>query len=495
MCTHPHFATARVAAAIVSAIALMLPLGAAVAADSLSDRVNARAQAYEQGLVKPFEAVLPQLEKWLDQQRQGALGGMRALMGSAKDSDKLFVAYHVLRVDPKDQAARAAFAEAKAEVPFDDKGTETGSFTVAKAVDPDLVEHVAGLEYPAFEIVRDIVAVKSPLVASYWDAQGEALKALKTDMLTLKDEGQPDLVFQQLAYYYPDAREVGKWYKSKAKSVPRQRWWIDHVDQYLLDHELAGLDGLTVKPKSGALPTKAATGGGSIVAAASWSFPTVRNCRFETVFSTTGLNLPSFTISDDVGGGVMVIATSKQDVQAMSLPLHKVLGKAALAADFTAASVPLEVEVRDKRLIISVGGLPAIATDLPTGFAFSKLSVEGRGMRARALRVRFLGAARADAAAVAVAKPPEWPAERRKELEKPVTVSFNDTAVDEAITLLSRLSGVKITLDESGALLKDLPVTLVAKDMSLGSTLQCLERQSDLHATPTADGIVLSWKK
>jgi hypothetical protein len=476
------------------AVALLAALAGAplLAEDSLAEHINGRASGYEHGLDGPFHQVEPRLDDWLKQQRSAAVEGMRSVMGSAQGDDKLFVAYHILRLDPVDAGARSTFAEAKATPPYDEQGKTVGTFALAKPVDGALAEKVLELEHPSFDIVAHVIDLKSPTVSSYWDAQGSALKSLKADLLGFSGKGQDDLVYQLLAYYYPASKDVVKWYGKRGKPVPKSRWWIDHVDQYLLDHELAGVDCLLTKPSEGGSPSKSADGT-YVAMAATWRFPTVRSARVEAVVGSKLPPLPAFVLGDETGGGVIVSVAGKE-LTALSLPSRKILGKATLAVDFTTPT-PLEIELRDKRLLVSVGGLPAVQAEVPRICALRKFSIEGRPLSARSLRVRFIGSAGPDASVVTVAKAPEPPPERRQDLDKLVTLTFNDTPVDEVVAFLGRVTGLKITLDESGQTLKDLPVTLEAKDMKLSSALECLERLTDLHANSTADGIVLSWKK
>jgi hypothetical protein len=86
-------------------------------------------------------------------------------------------------------------------------------------------------------------------------------------------------------------------------------------------------------------------------------------------------------------------------------------------------------------------------------------------------------------------------AERKKQLEKTVTFTFEDTSIEEAITMLSQLASVKITLDSKAETLKSIPVTLQGKELKLTSALDWLHRVSDLSWQSTVDGIQLTWKK
>src|SRR3954471_2483599 len=96
-------------------LALLLPIVPALAVESVADKIDARAQRYEQDMEKAYATAAPRLEAWVKEERDRAIGAMRGLMQSSSDSDKLFVAYRILRLDPKDGGARGVFSEAKVE--------------------------------------------------------------------------------------------------------------------------------------------------------------------------------------------------------------------------------------------------------------------------------------------------------------------------------------------------------------------------------------------
>ena len=86
-------------------------------------------------------------------------------------------------------------------------------------------------------------------------------------------------------------------------------------------------------------------------------------------------------------------------------------------------------------------------------------------------------------------------AQREFVIAEPVTFKFEDTSIEEAVTMLSQLTGVKITLDSKAETLKSLPVTLDGKALKLTSALDWLHRVSDLSWKSTADGVQMTWSK
>jgi hypothetical protein len=158
------------------------------------------------------------------------------------------------------------------------------------------------------------------------------------------------------------------------------------------------------------------------------------------------------------------------------------------------------LEVRGAFVAALVGGIQVASADLPSDHAYIRFIVDPKGLTAHQLRVRFLGdlPETDDLLAELPAKPPAeepWMADRKKQLDKPVTFKFEDTSVEEVVTLLAQLSGVKIDLDAKAETLKNLPVTLDGKDLKLSSALDWLQRVTDLSWKSTAEGVQLTWSK
>ncbi len=466
------------------------------AASGQGEGVNARALAYETKLDQSFAAVVGGLDRWREQQRRASIDGLTALMANAAGVERTYLAYQLLRLEPANAPARAACDGIAQGAPFDLEGREVAGWSLGGVVDHALAEKVAALIHPPFEIVRDVVAVKSPVVQSYWETQRGELQSLKSDLLAMGDDA---LVFQMLAYYYPQSKDVVAYYRAKKRRVPTSRWWVDHVDQYLLDHELAGVDCLAWKPAIGPAPAKGADGT-STLGVSTWTFPScVRGLRVESVLSCPANSSPTFTLTDEHARGVS-LTIGKQGITALDLPTRKLIKEVAAPADLASSQTPIDIEIRDKHLRVSVGGLTVIDQEVSSAHAYRRIDVDGRAAPARQLRVRFIGAALPLAPGVAP-KPLEkptaepWAADRAKDLDQVVSANFSETPAEEVVTFLAKVSGVAVTFDDSGVLLKELPVTLTANSMKLGSVFACLERLTDLKAVPTAAGFTLSWKR
>ncbi len=183
------------------------------------------------------------------------------------------------------------------------------------------------------------------------------------------------------------------------------------------------------------------------------------------------------------------------------------LQDAALDLDLGAAPSPVQLEVRGRSVTALIGGTVVASADLPADYAYKRVTITASGLTAQQLRVRFLADKAEDPldllASGDAPKKPEaakqpdepWRAERLKQLDKPVSFKFDDTPVEEVIAALALLSGVKFDFDSKAETLKNLPVTLTASDMKLGSALDWLKRVADLSYVPTADGVTLTWNK
>jgi len=447
---------------------VLAALASQAVAESDSEQITAVAHQYEATMAKAYGAVQGPLSDWEADQRRQALANLTNLMQSNSGEARLFVAFHILVIDPANADARAAFADAKVDPPLDETGKPTGVFTLSAAVDTALAAKVSVLSYPSLQVVAQAVDIHSPLVASYWETQRQAIQELRSSLLAFQDPDDQTLIFSLLAYYYPQAREVGHWFHDRGLPVPTQRWWVDQVDQFLIDHELVTMDILTSKAKYGSSCHKLGATSWT-VPMSTWVFPTVRSCRVEGVVTLPSKALPAVVLSDERGAGVELVAKGTQAFSLLLLPSHKLLVSGTTPSDLGTGAT-MELELRDRHVQVALGGLPLLSADLPTAFALHRLAVAGAGptITASSLRIRFISS-QGPRAVIAVAT---WPEERRQELDKTLTLSLSETPVDEAIAVISRLSGVTISLDESGLLLKDTPISLEARDMRLESVLQ-----------------------
>ncbi len=319
--------------------------------------------------------------------------------------------------------------------------------------------------------------------------------------------GEASNSYQVLAYYWPGAKESVAYYSSQRKEIPRQRTWFTSVDRYLLDHGLAGIDCLDTrmfKPSSGSEPSPGENGQGSrFTGTATWDFmENIRNCRIEGVFSSSGDS--SFSIQDRIGSGACLMVRGKTvELQSLGKGKATSLIKVDVEQDISSLPFPVQLEVRGRLVAALVGGIQVCQAELPADYAFKRVTIKPVGLIAQQMRVRYLGELEdaenlIAAAPIKPVDPPPadpWIAERKQQLERPVSFRFDETSVEEAVNLLSQLSGLKIELDAKAETLKNLPITLDGKDLKLSSALDWLQRVSDLSWKPTATGISLTWNK
>lgn len=469
---------------------------------SLSEKINQSAVAFEEGQDRDFKPVQASLERWRKSRLTLAIKDINDLLTAAAPADKPFLAYHLLSVSPRHKDARAVFTGLGVPAPFDDKGQRVAEAKVPTSGNRVLVEKVATLRYPPFSAVAEVVSPKAPAVQSYWKRQRLGLEDLRKKLLAYAQQGEAANAYQVLAFYWPNAKEVVSYYASVNKPIPRQRTWFPSVDRYLLDNGLAGLDCLDTqytKPTSGPLPTVGDRGAATFNGPCTWEFSeNLRNCRLEGMFTTSGDS--GFAILDKAGSGARLVVSGKQvELFAIDKGAAKSLSKAELTENLASVPTPVQLEVRGKFVAALVGGIQVCAGDLPNDLAYRRFAVTPGGLTAQQLRVRYLGELElndllADLPAKPAADEP-WLAERKLQLDKPVTFKFEDTSVEEAVALLSQLTGVKIGLDAKAETLKNLPVTLDGKDLKLASALDWLQRVSDLSWKPTADGVQLTWNK
>jgi len=482
--------------------------GVLQAADvSVSERINQAAVAFEEKQDRDFKPVADSLERWRISKIKTAIKDLGVLLDKASPADKPYLAYHLLSVSPRHKPARDFFTRLGIPAPFDERGQRVSGAIIPVCQNRALVDQVSNLRYPPFSAVAEVVSPKAPAVQNYWKRQKIALDQLRNQLVGFAQQGEASNSFQVLAYYWPGAKESVAYYSSQQKSIPRQRTWFTSVDRYLLDHGLAGIDCLDTrmfKPSSGSEPSSDERGQGSrFSGVASWDFmENIRNCRVEGIFSSTGDS--SFSIQDEVGAGASLIVHGKTiELQAIGKGKPMSLTKVDIEQDLSGLPFPVQLEVRGRFVAALVGGVQVCQAELPTDYAFKRVTINPVGLVAQQMRVRYLGELddTEDLLAAAPLKPPEsppadlWLAERKQQLDRPVSFRFEETSVEEVVALLSQLSGMKIELDAKAETLKNIPITLDGKELKLSSALDWLQRVSDLNWKPTANGVSLTWNK
>ena len=471
---------------------------------SLSEKVNQAAMAFEERQDREFKPVAASLETWRKNKLTAASKDIYDLLTIAAPADKPFLAYHLLSINPRHKNARAVFTELGIPVPFDEQGNPVPAAKIPKSSNRVMVEKVSTFRYPPFSAVAEAVSPKAPAVASYWKQQSAALKDLRLKLLAYSEKGEAANAYQVLAYYWPNAKEVVSYYSSIGRPIPRQRTWFSGVDRYLLDNGLAGIDCLDTKftkPSSGPLPAIGGGGAATFGGQMEWAFSeNLRNCRVEGLLKAKEKS--EFTVLDNASSGARMVISGKEiELFAVINQAPRSLVKTVIEEDFASAAVPVQFEVRGTFLFGLVGGIQVCAAELPNDHAYSRFQITpGNDLVAQHLRVRYLSDLATDLLGNLVGKPPvvaeePWLAERKKQLDKPVTFKFEDTSIEEAVTMLSQLTGVKITLDSKAETLKSLPVTLDGKALKLTSALDWLHRVSDLSWKSTADGVQMTWSK
>ncbi|MBA3683755.1 MAG: hypothetical protein H0W72_00690 [Planctomycetes bacterium] len=481
-------------------LALVAPLRTAVAADP----IDAAIRACELAVERDFTPVAAALDGWLRNRRSAALNDLQRLVMTVPADDRVYVAFHALRSNPGHAAARNVFTRLGVPAPFDDRGVAQAAFRLPSCRNSDLVATVSALDHPGFAAVAQALYEKVPSVKGFFKKTDAHLQRLKDELIAIaRADGsgkQADVIYPLLAFYQPEAIEVKQYYQSKGRSIPRQKVWFNPVDRYLLEHELAGSDGMvTAKPaRPGEKPKPTWPG------AAHWTFPEhLRDVRIEGVLACNG---PArWSITGDRSRGVAL-----RMIDAKTMRLEPASGGGAgtdIALDVQLDQpTRVELEVHGRRTLARVAGAVVAELDLPTDQAYTRATVDGAGMvDVASLCVRYL-AEPLDllASGGAVAKPPvpsapaapaPWVAEREAQLARPVTFAVEETTLEDVAGILSRLAGVPVSLDAKAEMLRDLPVTLAANDTQLRTTLEMLARLTDIAAIPTEAGFTLTWNK
>lgn len=476
-----------------SSLALLLAIVALHGGDSgVVERIDQVMTAFERGLDQDFQPVKGRLRSWLEGRQRSAEKELMDLLGVAKGDDAVYIAYHLLSANPRNKSARDVFAKAGTPAPFDERGQAASGWKMPVCRNQAIIDKVQTLSYPPFDIVAEVVDLKSPLLKSFWARQGRSIAQLKTDLVGFANQGHADTVYPMLAYYYDlPPKEVVAYYTAKQKRVPRNRVWFSPVDRWLLDHELAGIDCLRTPPMGQA---KA----GPMVGR--WKFlEMLRNCRVESVLQVAG-GPATFSVLDERNQGAQLQVQRDRVVLREIGGAGKQLAEAQTEVALDKEPVAVQLEVRGARAFVRVAGVQLIDAELSAERAYEIVESAG-SFNAKLLRLRYLAdlpPSLKDAVVAGVKPPadPPWLAERKTQLEaKSVSFEFSDTPVEEVAALLSAQTGVAISLDTTAEPLRNLPVSLSAKSMKLKTALEWIQRITDLSYVPTEKGLALAWKK
>jgi len=502
------------------AVVLALLSTTRLVGEDLAALTDAAIKRFEELTTREFRLVEDSLERWRTGRLRQSMGELALMLSKATAADQVFIAYHILDANPTNRLARQVFTDQKLAAPFDDKGEPTPGFSMPICENRALVDKVAAMTYPPFDVVREAIdPQKNPSVKNYFSKERDAQRRFQTEMADLAKRGagsnQADVILPMLAYYDPGSAAVKEYYRGKGKTVPRQRTWFPPLDRWLLNQELAGIDCLddrVFKPEMGQPPAGGKGQPGTFHGSAAWRFPEfLRNCRMELIATIPPGSQPAFHITDDRQRGVALQVANATTIKLTHLtggarePLAEIVSKFPLEG----VSLPLQFEVRGNRVFVKLASVLIGEAKLPAEYAYNRVTVHVSQLPATQCRLRFLSdlpvpaadsiakAPTGPAAPAAPATPASapWMTERKAQLDKPVTFAFADTSVEEVVAYLSQVTGLAFALDAKAQALKDLPVTLTGKEMRLKTALEWLQRVSDLEAVPSEKGFTFTWKK
>lgn len=465
--------------------ACLIACCAMVAAEAPADAINRIVDLYEGKQGSIFTPVRISIDRYLNKHRSDQLALLRSALGKADGYDELFLAYHLLRQQPRDAAARKAFETAGKPIPFDEQGQRAPDASVPVPNDSGLIALTTGLGYPPLAEVRTWLASN----LKTWAGKDRDLRAATlAALLKLDQDGHSELVRPVLAIYFPYSPKVREIYPPAAAA---ERAWLGPLDRYLLNNGLAGVDAATYPPNAGRAPQKSGTDL-TIGGTASWNFPIpVRNVRLELAGVRRGTG--SLTASNREGQGVelaltadaLVLRSGGKDLQSRPLPDR-----------WEQRGLGLELNIQGRQAQVLLDGVPGAVLELPTQFALTRFTVDGRNLTCTGCTCRYVGDAELGAPPAAPPTPPAapaWKKQRDDELAKKVSFAFQETTLATVVSTIAQLGGVSILLDASARDLGELPVNLVGKDMPLQEVFTWLKRTADVDVRPSEQGFVLHW--
>lgn len=433
---------------------ILLVFGLALpAAQTPGDAIEDAVADFDRTIELAFGKSQAGLDRYRESRIKDAAREIRSRLGGAEGDEALVLAYQLLRLEPEDRAALAAFGEAGS--PFADSGG-LRRFDIPAADGALAVEALGWLDFPRAEVIDATTKVLKRFGSAGKD---RASKKLYTTLLALR-KGHPKLVEPVLGFYFPGKGSRG-------------RGWVSPVDKYLLRH--------------GLVTTELAYGDRRFDQAQSERLPMALPCYRIELATVAGQ--PCTVELRSPGNRGLTLHVGDGAVRVMA-------GDAELARhDGPAATV--EVDVRQRQGLLSIDARPVAPFELEQAFAVDRISVPA-GSAAHILRLRYLAdgelvappetdlVAAAEAQAAATALSDEL-------LATPITISAEDQPAGDLVAAIATISGIQLRFDPSAEAFTEVPLSLEAQDMPLSQVLGWFKRSLELDHRADGDVVVLTW--
>lgn len=390
-----------------------------------------------------------------DRYRQGRTREVtRTLTALLKQHDdpsvRQFIGYHLLQLDPRSRSAVALFAEQVVPFTAEQAGLHPAAIGQIPAA-PTSALALMALDWHHHQ--RDaVVAAANTVLRSYSRQKRRAALKLQEQLETIGRQ-YPSLVAPHQAFYFPGRR-------------PRGVIWINPIDRYLLRYGLITND-VTQQPAT--LPLMVPT------------------------FQLEAALINGQSAELLVAGNGNRQLSCRCDAQAVVILVD---GEEVLRHPLTQPATTLVLGVHQRVLLLSIDGAPVASGTMSKSLAAVSVR-QGQGSATSVARLRFLGdeplLALADDAATESSSPETTATLDEATLAIRFTYQAELVAMSEVLTALSGLTGVTFDLADTAEAFGEVPVDLVAQNMTVAQLLDWFAHYLELDYRVGDAGVSLTW--
>ncbi|TVR12428.1 MAG: hypothetical protein EA401_09140 [Planctomycetota bacterium] len=459
-----------------------------------SAQIERLVERFEHDLERAFMRGRNELEQFRNRQAMQAAVDLSQYLNAAESADdQIYVAWHLLSLNPRHAAARTIFDEHEIDLPLNQRL----QFAPKQAPPPpdnrDLVRIIHEQLYPK---TSDVIAVAQSAVRSYTRANTNSTRTFIRSLVRLRSDAEMKaLVDPILAFYFPaEAKQAG------IRPNPDSRNWLNPVDRYLLEYGLLSCEAGYTPPLSGSISRSNDQDTLTSNSATSWQFPIPLAHWSMEIVANQG-HSGQATVSRQAGGsGITVSWNDNGDVtiKGNGIDLGYQLGTGPHYLQVVATGGQWAIAIN--------GGQVASGSMQRQAWQHFRL---GDKSSAYAAQVRYLSAnshylatlAPGVTLPLALQEPePEptttddWRAALQSNLEQQIRFAFNDVPLDDVVAALNQLSELNWHLDQSAEPLSTLPLNLSGEGMTGNQLLGWFERLAGLSYRLEERGVVLLWQ-
>ncbi|TVR44552.1 MAG: hypothetical protein EA402_06720 [Planctomycetota bacterium] len=449
------------------------------------DRIESLVRQFERGLEQAFSGGRASLDRFREShRRQAEISLNRELSSSEANDDRLWLAWHLLLINPRHHAARQAFSAAEQTPPLDEQGNFAARNPPPPPLNPALVRLV---DEALANNNAAVIEAAQPAIRQYSSRNSGAVRSFIRGLRELRSQGLATVTNPVIAFYFPaEARQLG------IHVDPRAPSWMSPPDRYLLNHGLLSAQmGCNYSP-----PNQ-----GRVLTTANY-VRSQGDCRWQFPIPLSHWRLEMVLEPGQQGQAEVSAGGSKLSL-GWSVAGLRLSGPQSMQLQLPAIQETslIHLVVSGDRWAFSLNGARLGEGELPHQ-AWRQLQVLNDS-RASALRLRYLAQGSellvasalvpATEAAAASSVEPPWRSRLRQDLQQPVAFAFNNIPLGEVINALNLIGPATWHLDDSAKALIELPMFLAGEGMTGEQLLVWFQRLAGLEHRLEERGVVLTW--